>query len=188
MSAATVRTPFLAGQRLDLRPLIEADASGAYSHWFNDAEVCRGNSHHVFPYHSEAAVEYIQRVNRSRTDLVLAIIGRKNRRHIGNVALQNICWINRTAEFAIIIGDRTAWGKGLGTEAGRLLCGHGFQALNLNRIYCGSFEANTAMKKLALSLGMKEEGRRRQAAYKAGRYVDVIEYGVLRAEYEKLSE
>jgi RimJ/RimL family protein N-acetyltransferase len=30
---------------------------------------------------------------------------------------------------------------------------------------------------------MQKEGCRRQAAYKQGRYMDVIEYGVLREEY-----
>jgi RimJ/RimL family protein N-acetyltransferase len=30
---------------------------------------------------------------------------------------------------------------------------------------------------------MSEEGRRRQAAFKRGRYLDVIEYGVLQHEW-----
>jgi len=32
---------------------------------------------------------------------------------------------------------------------------------------------------------MIEEGVRRQAAYKDGRYLDVVEYGLLRAEFER---
>lgn len=80
-------------------------------------------------------------------------------------------------------GDKTCWGKGYGKEAARLICEHGFQALNLHRISCGTLDNNTAMSKLAESLGMVEEGRRRQAAYKHGRYVDIIEYGVLKSEY-----
>ena len=55
--------------------------------------------------------------------------------------------------------------------------------LNLNRIACGTFENNKGMRKLAEYLGMCEEGRRRRAVYKYGRYVDVIEYGVLKDEY-----
>ena len=41
------------------------------------------------------------------------------------------------------------------------------------------------MRKLVEYLGMVEEGKRRQAVYKLGRYVDVIEFGVLRDEYRK---
>jgi RimJ/RimL family protein N-acetyltransferase len=41
------------------------------------------------------------------------------------------------------------------------------------------------MQKLALKLGMKPEGRRRQAMYKNGKYSDILEYGILKTEYEK---
>ena len=41
------------------------------------------------------------------------------------------------------------------------------------------------MQRLALYLGMKEEGRRREAAFKDGRYVDLIEYGILAGEWQQ---
>ena len=53
------------------------------------------------------------------------------------------------------------------------------------RIGCATFETNVGMRKLAGALGMIEEGVRRQAAYKDGRYLDVVEYGLLRAEFER---
>lgn len=176
--------PFLQGERLYLRALSEDDAAGAYVEWFNDADVCLGNSHHVFPYTREAALEYIRRVRGTRDQLTLAMVLRADERHIGNLALQNIHPVYRTAEFSIVLGDKQLWGQGYGREAGRLLCAHGFNALNLHRIYCGTFEDNVAMQKLALALGMRLEGRRREAAFKRGRYVDVLEYGMLKKEYE----
>jgi RimJ/RimL family protein N-acetyltransferase len=39
------------------------------------------------------------------------------------------------------------------------------------------------MRKLALRLGMQEEGVRRQAMFKDGRYHDVVEYGVLAEDW-----
>jgi len=108
---------------------------------------------------------------------------REDDRHVGNIALQEINWVNRSAEFAILIGDRTAWGNGYGRDAARLLLDHGFNALNLHRVHCGTFEDNETMQRLALYLGMREEGRRREAAFKDGRYVDILEFGVLGNEY-----
>ena len=175
---------FLSGERLYLRPLLPTDAQGPYPQWFNDEEVCAGNSHHVFAYTPTGAEDYIRRVNDSRDTLVLAVVLRDGDRHIGNIALQHIDWISRSAEFAIVVGDKDAWHKGYAAESGRLLCSHGFSTMNLHRIACGTFDNNEPMKRLALSLGMKEEGRRREAIWKNGRYLDVVEYGVLRAEYE----
>ena len=35
---------------------------------------------------------------------------------------------------------------------------------------------------------MKEEGKKRQAAYVEGKYVDIIEYGVMKEEYQRFRE
>ena len=106
-------------------------------------------------------------------------------RHIGNIALQHIHPVNRAAQFSIVVGEKDSWGQGVGKEAGKLICDHGFQSLNLHRIACGTFENNIAMQRLAEFLGMVKEGVRRKAVYKGGKFLDVIEYGVLRDEYEK---
>ena len=175
---------FLNGQRVYLRALRDDDARGPYASWFNDEEVCRGNSHHIFPYTPEGALEYIRDVRTRRDLLVLAVVLRDGDRHIGNISLQSIDAISRSAEFAVVIGDRSTWGKGYGEEAAALIVAHGFRTLNLHRIYCGTFDGNQGMRKLAERLGMREEGRRREAAFKDGKFVDVIEYGILESEFD----
>ena len=174
--------PFLKGERVYLRQLNDADA-GRSVQWFNDAEVCAGNSHHVRPYTLDDARAYIYDVTESDTDLVLAIVTKKTDIHIGNVALQNIHPVYRSADFSIIIGERDYWGKGYGKEAATLMFDHGFKAMNLHRIACGTFSTNTAMRKLTRSLGMSVEGLRIDAAYKNGEYLDVSEYGILRKDW-----
>jgi [ribosomal protein S5]-alanine N-acetyltransferase len=175
--------PFLEGGEIYLRPLVAGDADGPYPRWFNDAEVCRSNAHHVFPYRVEDARRYIAYANRGRDRLVLAIVHRADNRHIGNIALESIDYINRVAELAIVIGEKSSWGKGYGKEAARLLCDHGFVVLNLNRISAGTLDDNIGFQRIADYLGMVREGRRRRAVYKLGRYVDVVEYGLLRSEF-----
>lgn len=176
-------TAFLIGERLYLRALAESDADGPYAGWFNDAETCRGNSHHVFPATSESALDYIRSSLRTRESLILAIVLKDGQRHIGNIALQNIQPLHRTAELSILLGDRAAWGQGYAAEAAELILAHGFHSLNLHRVGCGTFTDNKAMQKLAQRLGMREEGRRREAAFKNGVLQDVIEYGLLRGEF-----
>jgi len=178
-------TAFLKGKRISLRALSETDADGPYIGWFNDTEVCRGNSHHVFPYTRAAALEYIRSAAQVRTSLILAIVLNDDQHHIGNIALQDIHPLHRTAELSLVIGERDQWGKGLAGEASQLIVAHGFNELNLRRIACGTFGSNVAMQKLALRLGMKEEGRRRAAVFKSGICEDVIEYGLLREEFNE---
>ncbi len=178
-------TPFLVGEHIYLRALNDMDTDGPYVGWFNDHESCKGNSHHIFPYTKDLAITYINHANETHEHLILAIVSKEDDRHLGNIALQHIHPFYRSAEFSIIIGEKELWGQGIGKEAGRLICDHGFKAMNLNRIACGTFENNVAMQRLALYLGMVQEGVRRQAAFKDGEYLDVIEYGVLRHEYEK---
>lgn len=181
MSDPTI--PFLRGDNIYLRSLVPGDADGGYLGWFNDPEVCTHNQHHRIPFTKAEAQAYISAVQRFDNELVLAIVRTQDDRHIGNIALTRIDRVSRTAELAIVIGDRESWGRGYSKEASRLLLDHAFFELNLNRVCCGTFEANQAMRRLATYLGMQEEGCRREHVFKANRYHSIIDYGVLRHEY-----
>lgn len=179
--------PFLEGGSVYLRPLSVEDLSHGYPHWLNDPEVSAHNSHHVFPYTLEQTRGYIESTKNDPQNLVLAIVAKENEVHIGNISLQRINMIDRNAEYAIMIGDKRYWGKGIAREASELLIAHGFETLNLHRIYCGTSSTNEAMQRLAVTLGMKEEGRRREAQYKHGTYLDIVEFGILESEFRQQS-
>jgi RimJ/RimL family protein N-acetyltransferase len=176
---------FLAGARARLRPLVSADVDGPYLAWFNDREVCRLNSHHVFPYTRTEALAWIAALSERPDALVLAI--ELDNRHVGNVSLQGIDPVGRSAELAIVLGDRSVWGDGIGGEAAELLVAHGFRALNLHRIACATVAANHGMRRLAERLGMTQEGVRRDAVWTDGSYHDIVEYGLLTGEWETRS-
>src|SRR3989338_8989292 len=95
--------PFIQGVTVDLRPLSIEDVGDTYINWLNDAEVCKYNSHHAYPYTRELAIEYVTRVRSQKNDLVLAIVAKGSGKHIGNISLQNINPVNRSAEYAIIL-------------------------------------------------------------------------------------
>lgn len=174
---------FLRGRGYYLRALEEKDLDGEYFQWLNDEKVCEFNSHATFPNTRKRMVEYFESTQDTRDAVVLAIIDEANGKHVGNVSLQQIDWVNRSAEFAILLGASECWGKGVGHLVGKLLLEYGFVRLNLYRIYCGTTAGNVGMQKLAEKLGMVREGTRRNAVYKSGKYADVYEYGVLRNEF-----
>jgi RimJ/RimL family protein N-acetyltransferase len=178
-----MRHPFLVGTVVYLRALEKEDLTGSYFQWFNDQEVCRFNSHGRAPNNMNKMESYLQRAYNDPSLAVFAIAYRENDAHVGNICLQGINLVDRSAEYAIVLGEKDYWGKGVAKEASDLILQHGFMTLNLHRIYCGTSEENTGMQKLAGYMGMKDEGRRRQALFKNGRYVDVMEYGLLSEEW-----
>jgi RimJ/RimL family protein N-acetyltransferase len=173
------KTIFLKGETIALRALNEKDIEGNYQHWLNDPEIVQFNSHGRFPMTPEKLSEFVQSSLKSNTSLVLAVIAMSTQKHIGNISLQSINWVDRNAEIAFLLGEKEYWGKGVMLEAGQLLIRHGFDTLNLHRIYCGTSSANAGMQKLAEKLKMKQEGVRKEALFKEGFYHDIIEYGIL---------
>jgi len=164
-----------------VRPLCENDIYGPYPSWFEDQDVCRYNSHGVFPKTEGWFKAFYDNLN-SEEQIVWAICHRTDG-HIGNISLNGISLINRNAEFAILVGDRRHWQKSVGVDAGTALLRHGFLKLNLERVYCGTAATNNGMQALAKRLGMVEEGRRRKHLFLEGDWVDMLEFGVLKEEF-----
>ena len=108
--------------------------------------------------------------------------------HIGNTGLHDVDPISRTAEFGIVIGEKTFWDKGYGTRATHLMLKHGFENLNLNRIFLTVFADNARAIKAYESAGFTREGILRQGIYKNGRYQDLILMSVLRLEWMNFEE
>ena len=172
---------FLEGNKTYLRPLEKKDIRGNYSKWFNDQEVCLHNAHGVFPVTTVDLENYLK--SAAQDKIVLAIFDAQSNEHIGNVSLQQIDWVSRNAEFAIIIGEKKYWRGGYGKEVADLVLYHGFIRMNLERIYCGTTESNKAMKKLADYMLMTKEGVQRRAFFVNGKYQDIFDYGLLKKEY-----
>jgi diamine N-acetyltransferase len=91
-------------------------------------------------------------------------------------------------EFGIFIGDKSLWDKGYGTEAVELLLLHGFQTLNLNRIYLRVYSTNLRAKRSYEKAGFVLEGTLRQAMYRHGQYADIHIMSVLRPEWAACQE
>ena len=63
-------------------------------------------------------------------DFVWAIVDEQSR-HIGFIGLHEINWRNRWATGGLLIGDRSAWGKGYATDAVRVRTRFAFGELGL---------------------------------------------------------
>lgn len=96
--------------------------------------------------------------------------------------LTGINYINRTAESHILIGDKSCWGKGYGSEALTEILKFAFNELGLNRVEARINSDNGASLHLHKKLGYRQDGVLRQALYKCGRFKDVIVMSILKEE------
>ncbi|MDX8342594.1 GNAT family protein [Rossellomorea sp. YZS02] len=122
-----------------------------------------------------------------RIDLI--ITKNETEEPIGDLALNEIDYLNRHANVRIALHDPKYFGKGFGTEALRLIMEYGFQHLHLNRIALCVYSYNARGIKAYGKLGFKQEGVIRSELFYDGEFHDNIIMGVLRDEFfEALSE
>src|ERR1051325_603928 len=68
-------------------------------------------------------------------------------------------------------------GKGIATEAIRLVCHHAFNDLGLRRLFASVFEGNYASQKVLLKNGFEIEGIRKNAVMKNGVLINDVMMG-----------
>ena len=105
-------------------------------------------------------------------------------RHIGNCALVPHP-TSKKAGFGIIIGDKTAWGKGYGTAALRAVLRIGFAEMDLHRIHLTVFPENCRGLRCYERCGFRREGMERQAYFKDDKWHDLVTMAILREEWEE---
>ncbi len=173
------------GKNIRLRA-IERDDLPMFTRWLNDPEVRHGLL--IFLPLSQAEEEQwfegmLKRAPEERP-LVIEINESKAWVAIGNCGLFDINWRARSAEIGIVIGEKRYWNQGFGTESVQLLLKHGFETLNLNRIFLRVHENNPRAARAYEKAGFVHEGRMRQAHYQEGKYFDALLMSVIRSEWK----
>ena len=173
--------PTLIGQLVILRaPKLEEAA--AIISWFQDLEVTRTILRR-FPMSVEDERDWLASMSKAPNDVTWAI--EASGRLVGVTGIHQIDWISRHGTTGIIIGDKSAWGKGFATETMALRTAYAFRELNLHKLNSAFLEGNEASWKAMQKAGYRQVGRRREQSWRDGRWVDEILTEVLRADWEK---
>jgi RimJ/RimL family protein N-acetyltransferase len=177
------------GDNIRLRAIERTDLE-RYVEWFNDPEVTQHLMRHL-PLSLAAEEQWFENMQKQEEESrPLAIEAKDGDQwvHIGGAGIHDIDWQARRGELGISIGDKRYWNKGFGTDSVRALLRHGFECLNLHRIFLRVFEDNERAIAVYERLGFKEEGRLREHSYRGGSYLDTIIMGILRSEWEQSTE
>lgn len=112
-----------------------------------------------------------------------AIVEEEKDEILGLVSLVCIDYMNQSAEFHIMIGEKKNQGKGIGTFAVMAMLEHAFFNMNLQRVELTALEDNLRARSLYEKVGFVQEGIKRRAKYKNGKFLDMISYSILKEEY-----
>jgi len=174
------------GERIRLRAIKRADLP-LFVDWLNDPEVIQGLMlYHPFSIEDEEAwFDEMRKKPLEERPLVIEILTEEGWEAIGNCGIFKINWRIRQTEFGIVIGAKKYWDKGYGTEALRLITRHGFDTLNLNRIFLRVYENNPRAIRAYEKVGFVHEGRLRQGEFQNGKYIDVFLMSILRSDWQE---
>lgn len=153
--------------------------------WNNQEDISFLYLGHPFPVNIEMEQKWYEKILTSNIPVtVFGIELVENRCLIGLSILKEISLLNRSAEFAIYIGDNDSRGKGLSKEASIKTLNFAFEDLGLNRVGLKVLEENHIAIKLYKSIGFANEGILRQSIYKKGEFKSEIIMSVLRDDFK----
>ncbi len=174
------------GERIRLRA-VERDDLPRFVAWLNDPEVTAGLSMSLPLSQVDEEAWYDQMIKQppERHPMVIEVCLQDNWLPVGDCGFNTIDYQSRSGEIGIFIGQKDLWNQGYGTETMRLILKHGFNTLNLHRIFLRVFETNMRAIRSYEKAGFVLEGRLRQAQFRNGKYEDVLLMSVLRPEWQE---
>jgi RimJ/RimL family protein N-acetyltransferase len=174
----------LRSRRLVLRAPRRRDVPSLV-HELRDREISQNLAHMPFPYRARDGYDWIRRANlgaRRRDGLSLLIVRAKDATVMGGISV----WPEGHDPSTLLLGywlGREHRGYGFATEAVTKVVGTAFRAPETHRIVAYVFAHNRPSQSLLRRVGFRREGTSREAFLKNGRWLDDLQFAILRREW-----
>jgi RimJ/RimL family protein N-acetyltransferase len=174
----------ISGNKVALGPL-QKSMLPSFVRWENDFTVSSMSGDPLRPISRERVEERFERRLKEASSwfIEFAIYERASMQVIGSAELRNIDKNHRTAEYGIIIGDKSCWGKGYGTETTILMLDYAFTVLGLHNVLLSTFSYNERAVRAYTRAGFRVMGRQREAARLGDQIYDMIFMDCLATEF-----
>lgn len=176
------KTYFLENETIYLREVRLSDVNEEYYSWINNPIVNQFLETRFLPRSYKNIEQFVQNMDGKNDEILFAICIKKNDVHIGNIKIGPINWIHRFADISLLIGDKNYWGKGIATEAIKLISSFGFNQLNLHKLKAGCYSENKGSERAFLKAGYFIEGTLKQHFFSKGNYQDTTLLALLSNE------
>lgn len=166
------------GQNIYLRPILEEDTDMVLR-WRNSDRVMK-NFIYRKPICRSEHLDWLH--NKVEKGLVYQFIicDKHNSTPYGSIYLQNFEEQHHRAEEGIFLADDDKIeGRGIGTEAGRLIVDYSFYSLGLHKLTARVLAYNKASRRMHEKSGYLQEGYLKEELFLDGKYQDLVLYGAI---------
>jgi [ribosomal protein S5]-alanine N-acetyltransferase len=161
--------------QIELFVLEPEHVSEDYVAWLNDPAINQYLESRFVTHTLASTRAFVAACRNSANSLMLGIRSREHaNRHVGNIKLGPIDLQHGLGEIGILIGDRQAWGRGVGRQAIAALCEIAHHELGLRKLTAGCYASNTGSERAFIAAGFHVEGRRGQHFLVDGQPEDLV--------------
>lgn len=171
-------------KRLILVPFSEKYLTYRYIGWLNDPEVVRYSDQRFKKHTLESCRKYMRSFDGTPNRFWAIVSKDKGLGHIGNITVYNDT-AHSTADIGIMIGEKSAWGKGYGTEAWVAVCDYLLKKAKVRKITVGTLSVNRPMLGIIRKSKMVPDGIRKRQCLFNGREVDMVHAALFRRDRKK---
>lgn len=182
--------PTLTGERAVLRPFRDGDLPAIRAALLDpEARILTGSVHDeaqarapLSPDEDKPLLDWYGTRNDQADRLDLAVTDKVTGECVGEAVLNQWDPGNESCNYRIFIGPKGR-GRGLGTEATRLIVGYGFEHLGLHRISLEVYAFNPRARRAYEKVGFRAEGVLRESLRYNGEWIDATVMSILAHEW-----
>ncbi len=173
------------GCLVELRPHHPGNRD-AFVRWYRDPDIAEMLRHDLEPLNEIQANGYFLSVvlPSSVQGTCWAIHDVITGQLVGSTAVTDIDRTRGTCLFRIVIGEKSSWGKGFGTEATSLAVAEAFESLGLKAVHLEVFSHNQRAQQAYLRVGFIQTGSHHEWVSRRQTQIHVLEMKLDRAIWE----
>ena len=176
-------TTYLESDNIFLREVCMADVNKDYEQWLNDPQVNQFLETRFSRQSKENISNFVHEKINSHDEILLAICDTQSKSHIGNIKLGPVNWHHLSGEISLFIGNKSYWGKGIASQAIKLISELAFNQYHLNKLSAGAYKKNVGSIKAFQRCGYNIEGEIEDAVLVNNIGMSVIKLGITAKQF-----
>jgi len=148
----------LVGVQTVLVPMRQEHVTEQYLAWMRNPAISQYLESRFQEHTIDGLVAFVESAAESANSYMFAILLRDGGEHVGNVKLGDVDTHHLRGMIGIIIGEPSAWGRGIATEVVEMLSRWAFEELGLRRLAAGAYAVNVGSIRAFEKAGFIVEG------------------------------